>query len=93
MEYAEERNLTFVDNPVLAQPLLDLLHDAGIEAVLSEGDDFGGLLPAFAFIHGAYIVVPEDQLEEAKRLVAAFDTASFEPTPELAGDGDVPQKD
>ncbi len=93
MEYAEERNLTFVDNPVLAQPLLDLLHDAGIEAVLSEGDDFGGLLPAFAFIHGAYIVVPEHQLEDAKRLIASFDAASFEATPELSDDADVPKVD
>ena len=88
MDYAEERNLTFVDNPVMAQPILDLLRGAGIEALLSEGDDFGGLLPAFAFIHGAYIVVPEGQLEEAQRLIAAYNSAAFEATAELRGDGE-----
>lgn len=88
MDYAEERNLTFVDNPVMAQPILDLLRGAGIEAVLSEGDDFGGLMPAFAFIHGAYIVVPEDQLDEAQRLIAAYNAAAFETTPELRSDGE-----
>ena len=51
----------------------------------------GGLNPAMAFVHGSYLQVPQEQLAEAERLVAEFEAAPTEPTPELDGTGILPE--
>jgi len=86
MGFSDERNLVFVSNPVLSQPILDYLRNAGIDATASEDDDLGGLDPALTFVHGSYVLVPTDQIEEAKRLVAEFEAAPVVQDAELADD-------
>jgi hypothetical protein len=84
MAFSNERDLG-VDNPMMAQPLLDFLLSNGVEAHLRDDDDMGGLNPALAFVHGTYITVPMEQLDLAQQLVDAFQTAPLEDVPELGG--------
>ncbi len=93
MVFSNERNLTFVDNPVVAQPLLDFLRDNGIEASLREEDDLGGLNPALAFVHGSYILVTAEQLAQAEALVAEYRAAPVESSPELEPDPEAEPDD
>lgn len=85
MAFTNEREATFVDNPLMAQPLLDFLLANGVDAHLSEDDDLGGLNPALAFVHGTYITVPVEQLDLAQQLIEAFETAPLSDEPELRG--------
>ena len=71
MNLAKHRQLAFIEMPVMAQPLLDYLRNAGIEAKLAS-DDMGGINPALAFVHGTYLIVPEPQYELAKTLYETF---------------------
>lgn len=72
MVYANERELMYVDSRIQAQPLLDFLQQNGVDATFTDDDDLGGLNPALAFVHGTYIAVPAEQLEQAKSLIEAF---------------------
>ncbi len=71
MNLAKHRELAFIEMPVMAQPLLDYLRKAGIEAKLAS-DDMGGVNPALAFVHGTYLIVPEPQYERARTLYEEF---------------------
>lgn len=72
MVYSNERELTYVDSRIQAQPLLDFLQQNGVDAQFTDDDDMGGLNPALAFAHGTYIAVPTEQLDHAKSLIEAF---------------------
>lgn len=75
MVFSNEREVTFVDNPVMVQPLLDFLRSNGVDAHLTDEDDMGGLNPALAFVHGTWIHVPVDQVPQAEELISAFRAA------------------
>ena len=66
------RRLAYVDMPVMAQPMLAWLKSQGVEARLSS-DDAGGLHPSLAFANGTWLLVPEEQLAEAKLLHAQYE--------------------
>ncbi len=65
------KQLVFIDLPVMAQPLLQWLRQNGIDARLGS-DDAGGLHPSLAFVHGTWLLVPEDQAARATELHAEY---------------------
>ena len=58
-------------NRLQAQTVKTFLESQGIEAMLS-ADDAGGELPSFDESRGVEVLVPEDQAEKAKELLADF---------------------
>ncbi len=66
------RQLAYVDMPVMAQPLLAWLRSQGVEARLGS-DNAGGLNPALTFSNGTWLLVPEEQMEQAKLLHAQYE--------------------
>jgi len=51
-----------------AEMVVDILRHNGIESML-QSDDLAGLNPSLGFVNGYQIMVKEDQLEEAKKLI------------------------
>lgn len=83
MTLSTEREVHYVDGALQAEPLLAFLRAQGVEAHLRDSDDAGGLDPALAFVHGSAIVVAAEDAERARTLLAEYETATPEPTPEL----------
>ena len=66
--------LTSVPHAALAQPIIDFLKDNNIFATVNS-DDCGGLDPSLAFSNGIYVMVPQEQLEDARTLYEAYQSA------------------
>ena len=64
--------LTETRNPVLAQPIVDLLRENGINAAVFS-DDAGGNIPPVAFISGTRIMVPENELGRAREILSRWE--------------------
>ena len=67
--------LTTVAGATFAAPILEFLQDNDI-AAQSRSDDCGGVDPALGFANGTDILVPSEQLEDARRLLAEWDAAA-----------------
>ncbi len=72
---AEPVTLTTVPGAVFAAPLIDFLRDNGVEA-FSRADDCGGVDPALGFANGTDVLVPDEQLTQAKQLLADWEAAA-----------------
>lgn len=57
------------DSRIKADFIKVYLEDAGIEAII-QADDAGGVLPQLSFSNGVKILVPEEDLEDAKKIIA-----------------------
>ncbi len=64
--------LTETKNPVLAQPILDLLRENGINAAVFS-DAAGGNIPSIAFVSGTRIMVPENELGRAREIMSRWE--------------------
>jgi hypothetical protein len=86
MRDGDATEVLYVDNAMVADPMVRWLQAHGIDAWLADPDDLGGLDPALAFVHATGIVVATRDAVRARNLLAAFQQATIAPTPELAGD-------
>lgn len=81
--FSNERKVLYADNSMDAQPILQWLHDNGIDASLIDPDDLGGLDPALAFAHATGVVVASADAERAQKLIADYIGGTIQPTEEL----------
>ena len=67
-------SLTSSPQRALAQPIVDLLKDNGIEASV-KSDDCGGVDPALNFVNGTHVMVPLFELGRSRELLGAWEAA------------------
>lgn len=67
-------SLTLIEHRALAEPIVALLADNGIDSFV-KSDDCGGVDPALAFANGTRIMVDPSDLPQARELLAAYEAA------------------
>ncbi len=67
--------LTQAPHRALAEPIVELLKDHGINAWI-QSDDCGGVDPALNFTNGTHVMVPTESVEQSRQLLQEFRDAN-----------------